>query len=180
MIVYPTTAKTTNGAFPEAAGKLVDDWLRRELRVGDPKDPNEVSKALLGRYKPEAIKLEEETRGLSVPLRGPVWQLEGAAPSTAASPGSREIEEVEKNLETDSTRLASSSAVREWVPEMEGWKQTLIREVSNSADAARYAQDAASRDRAFLGVRRLSDYARVARLISIRNAEAMFDFRRLA
>src|SRR5205809_3379801 len=101
MIVYPTTAKTTNGAFPEAAGKLVDDWLRRELRVGDPKDPKEVSTALLARYKPEAIKLEEESRGLSVPLQGPIWQMADAQPTAPASPGSREIDEVQRDLETD-------------------------------------------------------------------------------
>src|SRR3954464_8910770 len=122
MIAYPTTPKTTNGAFPEPAGKLVDDWLRRELRVGDPRDPSEVSTALLTRYKPEAIKLEEESRGLSVPLGGPVWQRSDAQAAAPASPGSREIEQVQSDLEADTTRLAGSAAVREWVPEMEGWK----------------------------------------------------------
>lgn len=46
----------TRPASLQTGTKLIDDFLRRELRVGDPKDATEVATALGNRYASERAK----------------------------------------------------------------------------------------------------------------------------
>jgi hypothetical protein len=76
--------------------------------------------------------------------------------------------------------LVTLPAAREWVPELSAWQATLVREVTDGAAAARFGQDAAQRERTFLAIRRLEDYARVGRMVACASPEILPTYRRLA
>ena len=84
------------------------------------------------------------------------------------------------DLDSDLAALIDSRDNREWAPEIRGWRDTLLREFADGAAAARFAQDPAMRDRGFLAVRKLGEFARVARLVGVMNLPLNCDYRRLA
>ncbi|MFN8640229.1 MAG: hypothetical protein U0802_00665 [Candidatus Binatia bacterium] len=174
-----------NGTSPSTAlqtgSKMIDDFLRRELRIGDPRNPNEVVTALRRRYAGEAARIDQEASGL--PVRAvPATLIAEVLPSAATgeTPGSREQRRVQANLEADLTALIDAPANREWRPELLGWRALLPRELADGAAAARWAQDPAQRQRGFLAVRRMGEFARVARLVGVMNLPVNSEYRRLA
>lgn len=171
------TYGTTTG--PQTTGsKLIDDYLRRELRVGDPRNALEVVTALRKRYASAAARLDQETAGL--PIR---YEPQLVTPAPAASGdtfGSKEERRVQTNLDSDFVALIESRDNREWAPEIRGWRDTLMREVAEGLAAARLAQDPAMRDRSFLSARKLGEFARIARLVGVMNLPLNLDYRRLA
>ena len=164
---------------PQTTATVIDDLLRRELRVADPRNAVEVVTALRRRYVSEAARLDQEASGL--PIRFQPLPV-APAPLTAAgeTPGSREERRVLIDLESDLMALIDSRDNREWAPEIRGWRDVLLREVAEGTAAARLAQDPAMRDRGFLAVRKLGEFARVARLVGIFNLPLNCDYRRLA
>jgi hypothetical protein len=171
-----------NGTVPasqQTGTKLIDDFLRRELRVGDPKSAAEVATALRTRYATEAARIDDEGRGLAVQYGSEVL-LPTLAPSGGDTPGSREERRVRANLESDLDVLINSPNNREWKPELVGWRNALSREFTDGPAAARSAQDPAMRHRGFYSVRRLAEFARLARLVGVVNAPLNCDYRRLA
>src|SRR5262245_58223796 len=143
-----------------SGAKMIDDFLRRELRVGDPRSPTEVVTALRRRYATDAVRIDQEAAGMPIRYDSqPV--MVPTAPTSADTPGTKEERRVQANLESDLVALIDSRDNREWAPEIRGWRDTLLREYSESAAAARFAQDPAMRDRSFLAVRKLGEYARL-------------------
>jgi hypothetical protein len=51
---------------PSKAQLALDNLLRRELRVGDPRNPQQIAKALLDRYQsePRARGIQSEAEGM--------------------------------------------------------------------------------------------------------------------
>ncbi len=84
------------------------------------------------------------------------------------------------DLDSDLAALIDSRDNREWATEIRGWRDTLLREFAEGGAAARLAQDPAMRDRGFLAVRKLGEFARVARLVGVMNLPLNTDYRRLA
>jgi len=162
----------------QPASKIIDDFLRRELRVGDPRSAREIVTALRQRYATDAARIDQESAGLPfryAPLPAAV------TPSTSAdTPGSREEQRVRGDLDSDLAALIESRDSREWAPEFRGWRDVLLREFAEGTAAARFASDSAMRDRGFLSVRKLGEYARVSRLVGVLNLVLNEDFRRLA
>jgi hypothetical protein len=179
MIVYASTAKA-NGTATGAELKLIDDYLRRELRVGDPSSPAQIEKALRARYTQQTVQLDEESAGLAIPLEGAIGLPPDLPEGAGETAGSRALAEAQRHLDADLTALVGLAAARDWVPELSGWQSSLLREVSDGAAAARFAQDAAQRERTFLAIRRLEDYARVARIVGCATPEILPPYRRLA
>jgi hypothetical protein len=170
---------STSIAAPLSGSKLIDELLRRELRVGDPRNAREVVTALRRRYAADAARIDQEAAGLPICVEA---LPSAASVSTAAAdtPGSREERRVYTDLASDLQALIDSRDNREWAIEIRGWRDALLRELAEGTAAARFAHDPAMRDRGFLSVRRLSDYARVARLVGVLNPIMNDDYRRLA
>src|SRR5262252_6957856 len=86
---------------------LVDDLIRRALRVADPQNPKEVAQALLRRYPTAAVKLNDERAGFSTGVTPELYRVPQAGDSAAGeSAGEREYRRVRDNLESDLTSLA--------------------------------------------------------------------------
>ena len=168
----------TTTALQVSSSRLVDDLLRRELRVGDPRNPQEVVTALRKRYAADAARLDQEGAGLPIRYQPEPPALPAAGSATTA--GSAEEARTRLNLESDLSAIIDARENREWAPEIRGWRDTLLRELAEGTAAARFAQDPAMRDRAFLAVRKLGEFARVARLIGVTNLSLCAEYRRLA
>ena len=73
------------------------------------------------------------------------------------------------NQTRDLAQLIESPANRGWRPELQGWRNVLLPEFAAGAEAATWSQDPAQRQRAAFSVHKLSEFARVARLVSVMN-----------
>ena len=170
---------STSSVGQQTGPKVIDDFLRRELRVGDPRNALEVVAALRQRYANDAARIDSEAAGL--PYRYEQMPSAYFAPrGTADTPGSKEERRVQTDLDSDLAALIDSRDNREWAPEFRGWRDVLVREFADGTAAARMAADPAMRDRGFLAVRKLGEYARVARLVGVLNLVLNEDFRRLS
>src|SRR5207248_681438 len=101
-------------------------------------------------------------------------------PGSGETPGDREFNRVRDNLASDLDTLINAPANREWRAELTGWRRSLTMEFEAGSDAGRLAQDPAKRERGFFAVRRLGEYARLARLVGVMNLEMNCSYRRLA
>src|ERR1700752_4102609 len=137
----------TSSALEKWGPRLVDEFLRRELRVGDPRNPKEVVTALRRRYTSDAARMDQESAGLPTLYQTPPLLLPPATTAAGDTPGTKEERRVQADLESDLVALVDSRDNREWAPEIRGWRETLLREFSDGAAAARFAQDPAMRDR---------------------------------
>lgn len=164
---------------PESGATLLDDFMRRELRVGDPRNLAEVLVALQRRYPAAVRRIEQESTGVPVQL-GTFGALPEVVARAVATPSSREGQRVMDNLDRDLQALLLHPANRDVLPELRGWRSTLTREASEGMAAAALAQDPAKRDRAFTAIRQLEEFARVARLTSTNRIELLYEYRRLA
>jgi hypothetical protein len=166
------------------SAQQVDDVLRQALNVSDVRDPTQVAAALLRRYGDAAKRMQQETEGLSISgIAGGGLGEVGAATSlgrAGESPGARELQRVTTNLQTDFERVVTHPGNRDFEPEVVGWRDTLLDELSQTVATAQFAQDPLKRDRTFLGIRRMSEYARLARLVGVMNLPLNCDYRRLA
>src|SRR5262245_12442901 len=121
----------TSSALEKSGPRLVDEFLRRELRVGDPRNPREVVTALRRRYATDAARIDQESAGLPILYSQLQPMALPAGPPAADTPGTREERRVQADLESDLTALIDSRDNREWAPEIRGWRDTLLREFSD-------------------------------------------------
>jgi hypothetical protein len=141
----------------------LDNLIRRELRVADPNDPQQVAQALLSRYKgdPRAVAMTQEALGL------PFLQTVPAEPRMAQAPTSSdaELQQAIDDVERDLRELTTNTLLKDITPELEGWGTSVRSAITEGSAAARFSLDPRQRDKAF-GIRRqLGDYARMARLV---------------
>jgi hypothetical protein len=154
----------------------VDNFLRKALRVGDPRNPDEIAKALLDRYPSEADRARREREGMaysSLPELTPAAFMAGVA-ATA------ELAQAQDDLERDSQALVTSSQLKDIRVELSGWGRAVRRIADDGLAAARLALDAVQFDRALAARSQLSQYARLARYVGTLSDGAGGIFRRLA
>ncbi len=179
-MAYPYNPSTGTHAIPMGQDRLVlDNLIRRELKVGDPSDPQQVAQALLSRYKddPRAQAIGQEARGLpflqSNESRMPVVQMLTAA-------GGAEWQQAQDDINQDLQHLTTSAIIKDVTPEIRGWAQAIRSTLSEGYNAARFGLDPRNRDKGFAMRRQLNDYARLARLIGAHTPAMLTDFRKLA
>ena len=163
---------------PSKAQLALDNLLRRELRVGDPHNPQQIAKALMDRYQaePRARGIQSEAEGL--PFVNTVVRFAPAAPEYTAT--SIDLKQAMSDIEKDLENLNGSSLLKDIDAELGGWSDGIRNAAQAGVAAARYGIDPRNRDRAF-GIRRtLGDYARLARLVGCLNPPMNSDFRSLA
>lgn len=162
----------TEGSVP------LDDLVRRKLRVGDPRNPVDVAKALLDLYPEEKVKLEREAAGL--PFVIDALQVSPISPMVVISPTESDFAQAKADLDQDLNILVSEPALRNVAGGLRGWAQSVRKAIAEGMGAARLALDPGQRDKVF-GIRRiLGDYARLARYVGVLNIESNFKYRRLA
>ncbi|MGM9480160.1 hypothetical protein ACS5PN_03105 [Roseateles sp. NT4] len=158
---------------------VLDNLIRRELKVGDPSDPNQVAQALLTRYSsdPRAQAIGQESRGL------PFLQTHDSAPPVVqmlTAAGGAEWQQAQDDIHTDLHHLTHSALLKDVAPELRGWGQAIRAALSEGYNAARFGLDPRNRDKGFAMRRQLNDYARLARLVGAHTPAMLTDFRKLA
>lgn len=170
------------GATPINSGYqrlALDNLIRRELKVSDPNDPQQIANALLERFKddPRAKAINQEAKGLpfllSMPSNGmPALQ----APTSCAA----ELKQASDDVNRDLEELTSNSLLKNVTPEIRGWAQAVRSAIQEGTAAARFALDPRQRDKAFAIRRQLGDYARMARLVGALTPSANMAYRKFA
>ncbi|MDR7334398.1 hypothetical protein [Roseateles asaccharophilus] len=158
---------------------VLDNLIRRELKVGDPSDPQQVAQALLQRYSadPRAQAIGQESRGL------PFLQAASAAPPVVqmlTAAGGSEWQQALDDINVDLEHLSRSALLKDVAPELRGWGQAIRAALSEGYNAARFALDPRNRDKGFAMRRQLNDYARLARLVGAHTPAMLTDYRKLA
>lgn len=154
----------------------VDNFLRKALRVSDPRDPSQIANALLMRYPEEAERDRRERAGLpysSVPDFAP-------GPTGGAGASSAELAQAQDDLERDLQTLSTSSQLKDIRVELTGWGRAIRQIGSDGLAAARLALDSVNLDRAMSARRALSEYARLARYVGALSEGSGMMFRRFA
>ncbi|MEW6707814.1 MAG: hypothetical protein AB1430_23465 [Pseudomonadota bacterium] len=157
------TAHSAGLGAPNPQRLALDNLIRRELKVGDPADPKQVAQALLERYKgdPRANAIAQESRGLPFLQTAVIAPVTPAAPTSSAAEWQQACDDVERDLAC----LATDAILKDVMPELRGWAQAIRSTLQEGYNAARFALDPHSRDKAFAMRRQLNDYARLSRLV---------------
>jgi hypothetical protein len=156
-----------------------EEFLRRNLGVSDATDPTAVVGALRRLYPAAAARLEEEKQGVTVRFNA-VPETPVVTEGAGVTAGALKAREVREALEADLEGVISHAANRDYRAALTGWRDAILAELREGEGAAYLAADPSMRDRAFYSVRKLGDYARVSRLVSLLNPGVMPEFRRLA
>src|SRR5215813_3322858 len=185
QVSYPAhvngSSPTPGGAPPPTGSPqrlALDNLLRRELRVGDPNDPQQIAQALLARYQsdPRAIAIAQEARGLPFLQTIPTDSRGVQAPTSSDA----ELQQAMDDVERDLRELTTNSLLKDITPELEGWGTAVRSAIKEGTSAARFALDPRQRDKAF-GIRRqLGDYARMARLVGVLTPTMSLTYRKFA
>ncbi|WP_137896596.1 hypothetical protein [Ramlibacter sp. 2FC] len=173
----PTNA--ASNPAPNARPRMdLDNLLRRELRIGDPNDPQQIAQALSERYQSDlrAQSIEGEARGLPF-LRTP--QLRPSAPPPPQATNV-DLEQARSDVQSDMHQLVSHNLTKDIRPELEGWQQVIHRAIDDGVQAARAGLDPVKRDVTFGMRRQLGEYARLSRLIGALTPALNRQFRNLA
>lgn len=174
--VYSTSNPASSMAGQDRL--VLDNLIRRELKVGDPNDPAQVAQALLERYRddPRAQAISQESRGLpflqAVPT-APVVQMLTAA-------GGAEWKQALDDIEQDLRALTQDALLKDVAPEIRGWAQAIRTALQEGYDASRFSLDPRNRDKGFAMRRQLNDYARLARLVGAHTPAMLSNFRKFA
>jgi hypothetical protein len=156
----------------------LDNLLRRELKVSDPNDPQQIANALLERFRddPRANAITQEARGLPFLQSGSV----SSVPAQAATSSSVELQQAKDDVERDLRELTTNSLLKDVTPEIQGWAQAVRSAIAEGSTAARFALDPRQRDKTF-GIRRqLGDYARMARMVGALTPTLNMTYRKFA
>jgi hypothetical protein len=148
---------------PQAAA--MDNLIRRELKVNDPRNPEQVAQALLTRYKtdPRALAIEQEAQG------APFLQSTSVAvsPVQVQNVSTREWDQAVSHVDANLHELTINALLRDELPEIKGWAQAIRTILTEGIEASSLALDARQRDKAFSLRRQLSDFARIIRLVGV-------------
>jgi hypothetical protein len=174
-----TTNTAAPSQVPSARPRMdLDNLLRRELKVGDPNDPQQIAQALSERYQGDlrAQAIEGEARGLPF-LRTPMLRPGAPPPPTATNV---DLDQARSDVQADLRMLLADNLTKDIRPELEGWQQVIYRSIDEGVAAARFGLDPHQRDKAFAMRRQLGDYARLARLVGVLTPVLNRSFRNLA
>jgi hypothetical protein len=173
-------APRSGGSRPgpaSAASLALDNMLRNQLKVTNPRDPKQIAEGLLAYYQdlPQAAGIRQEALGLPF-LQAPT--MPAAAP---AQPTSSDAEfriangDVEKALQD----LTNNPLTNDITPEMEGWGDAIRSAVAQGRNAARLGLDPTQRDKVIAVRRQLGEYGRMARFVGSLSPGMTQNFRRL-
>ena len=174
----PTESSGSRTSSSNKQQLALDNLIRRELRVGDPRNPEQVANALLDRYQgnSRARAITQEAQGLPF-LTTPQAYAPAAVEHTATS---IDLKQAMSDLDKDLNEITGSNLLKDISAELEGWSDAIRSAAEEGINAARFGIDPRNRDRAF-GIRRtLGDYARLSRLIGALTPSASYEFRSLA
>lgn len=166
---------TTPLAARTATTVTVDNLLRRELRVGNPADPDQIAQGLLTRYPLLADQMKREREGYNYSTNVPV-----GAPAVAPTSSGLELAQAQDDLERDALSLVNSSELKDIQIELTGWTRAVREAAAQGIAAAGMALDIVQHDRAMAARRTLGDYARLARYVGAGSADTGPLFRRFA
>jgi len=161
-----------------AINLALDNLLRNELRVNNPRDAKQIAAGLQSYYQdhPQALGMRQEVMGtanLPAPLP--------SATASAATRGSSDTEfgiangDVEKAL----ADLGSNPLTNDITPEMNGWADSIRGAIGQGHTAARHGLDPTQRDKVMAVRRQLGEYARMARFVGSLSPGMTQNFRRL-
>ncbi|NJC87403.1 MAG: hypothetical protein FIB02_02550, partial [Desulfuromonas sp.] len=156
----------------------LDNLIRRELKVSDPGDPQQIASALLDRFKndPRAGAIRQEAAGLPFLLSTATTTLPAQAPTSSHA----ELQQAIDDVERDVRELTTNSLLKDVTVELEGWGQAVRTAIAEGTMAARFSLDPRQRDKAF-GIRRtLGGYARLARLVGALTPTLNLTYRKFA
>jgi hypothetical protein len=170
-------------AAPRSAGPVggaalaLDNMLRNQLKVSDPRNPRQIAEGLLAFYKdlPQAAGIAQEAQGL------PFLQMQTAPILPPPQPTSSDAEyniaksDVEKALQD----LASNPLTNDITPEMQGWGDSIRLAVEQGHNAAHQGLDPSQRDKVMAVRRQLGEYGRMARFVGSLSPGMTQNFRRL-
>lgn len=179
MATYRENAfKVNDSSVGNSLRVAFDNLIRRELKVGDPNDPEQIARALADRYQADtrAQSISAEAKGL------PFLNTPSATVPTTMAPTATglDLDQAKDDIEKDLNALLTSNLTKDVRPELEGWQQAIADLIDDGVSSAGQGLDAYSRDRAFAMRRQLGEYARLARLIGALTPELNEDYRNLA
>lgn len=169
---------TSSALVPGNQQLAVDNLIRRELKVGDPRDPKQIAQALADRYQAttRAQAIDGEAKGLPFLHTPMVRSPEMQAPVASDVDLQQAREDVQQDIET----LVRDNLTKDIRPELEGWQAVIQRSIDEGVAAARNGLDPHRRDTAFAMRRQLGEYARLSRLIGALTPALNRSFRNLA
>lgn len=173
-MTHESASPTVLANRPPAALAL-DNLIRRQLRVADPRDADAVAAALRERYATERLALEREAAGLPFFKATRIDARASGADSTRI-----EERQARDDIELDLRSMAANALLKDVHPELRGWAQAIRGAVAEGLNAARFALDPWQRDRAMGARRLLGDYARVARYVGALTPNLSPSYRQLA
>ena len=189
---YPSSANSYpngsghNGSSPrpggpntgDGIGLAIDNMLRNELKVSDPRDASQVAAALLARYKdsPRARGIAQEAQGVPYLQQQQMQVLPPTMPTSSDVEFRQANSDVEKSLQD----LGSSALLDDFGPELGGWAQAIRSAVAEGGQAARNGLDPRQRDKTLTIRRQLGDYARLARFVGALTPSMTPNYRKLA
>jgi hypothetical protein len=178
---FASGQRAGNGRGPSSASSInlaLDNMIRSQLKVSDPRNSKEVAQALLSYYKdlPQAAAITEEAQGLPF-LQAPMAQvmLPPARPTSSDTEFGMARSDVEKAL----IDLSTNPLTADVVPEMQGWGQSIRDAVEETNNAARQGLDPSQRDKVIAIRRQLGEYARLARFVGTLAPGMTQNYRRL-
>lgn len=174
----PTESSGSRTSTSNKQQLALDNLIRRELRVGDPRNPEQVANALLDRYQNDrrAAAIQQEAQGLPF-LRAPQAYAPAAVEHTATS---IDLKQAMSDIDKDLQQITGNNLLKDISAELAGWSDAIRTAADEGVNAARFGINPTNRDRAF-GIRRtLGDYARLSRLVGALTPSASHEFRSLA
>jgi len=171
---------TASLALAATAKTKFDEFLRQQLGISDASDPATVVSALRKLYPTTAARLDDESRGMALRYTAEPETPSVACVGAAESAGLRHYQAVQQALMTDLDAVMGLGANRAYKVQLGGWRDAILAELMEGLAATQQAIDPVARDRTFYSVRKLEDYARVARLVALLNPMVSAEYRRLA
>jgi len=168
-----------SGSHPTAgatAALALDNMLRNQLRVSNPRDAKQIADGLLAYYQdlPQAAGIKQEAMGLPF-LQQPAVVPPPRQPSSSDAELNIANGDVEKAL----ADLASNPLTNDITPEIQGWADSIRNAVAQGRAAAQMGLDPTQRDKVIAMRRQLGEYARMARFVGSLSPGMTQNFRRL-
>src|SRR5579859_5320541 len=161
-----------------AINLALDNMLRNQLRVNDPRNAKQIADGLLSYYQdhPQAVGLRQEIMGVpNLPAPLPSATAAAAIRSSSDTEFGIANGDVEKALQD----LSSNPLTNDITPEMQGWGDSIRAAIAQGHSAARHGLDPTQRDKVIAVRRQLGEYARMARFVGSLSPGMTQNFRRL-
>jgi hypothetical protein len=164
----PSTAAT--------AALALDNMLRNQLRVSNPRDAKQIADGLLAYYQdlPQAAGIRQEAMGLPF-----LQQPAVAPPPRQPSSSDAELNIANGDVEKALADLASNPLTNDITPEILGWADSIRTAIAQGRAGAQMGLDPTQRDKVIAMRRQLGEYARMARFVGSLSPGMTQNFRRL-